>query len=132
MKGDLVDNDKLSVLRNVSAFVVVAGAVGSVGFTLHAGRNNHSILLPLLFVIWVLSPFITFLVVNVVSKRWTVHVRMWLYILMLILTIGSLVVYSGVLTPSGTKPAAVFLVVPLISWIFISTAYLIIKFRKAK
>ena len=132
MKGDLVDNDKLSVLRTVAAFVVVAGAVGSVGFTLHAGRNNHSILLPLLFVVWVLSPFITFLVVNVVSKRWTVHVRMWLYILMLILTIGSLVGYSGILTPSGTKPAAVFLVVPLISWIFISTAYFMIKFRKAK
>jgi|SRR5450631_630491 len=132
MKGDLVDNDKLSVLRTVAAFVVVAGAVGSVGFTLHAGRNNHSILLPLLFVVWVLSPFITFLVLNVVSKRWTVHVRMWLYILMLILTIGSLVSYCGILTPSGTKPAAVFLVVPLISWIFISTAYFMIKFRKAK
>ncbi|HTB26901.1 MAG TPA: hypothetical protein VK711_16125 [Puia sp.] len=132
MKDDLVDNDKLSVLRTVATFVVVAGTIGSVYFTLHAGRNNHSILLPLLFVIWVLSPFIILLIANVISKRWMVHARMLLYILMLIITIGSLVSYSGVLTPSGTKPAAVFLFVPLISWIFISTTYLIIKFKKAK
>jgi uncharacterized membrane protein len=39
---------------------------------------------------------------------------------MLFLTLGSLVSYSGVLSPPGTKPAFVFLVVPLISWLLMA------------
>ena len=133
MKDGVTNSDNLSFLRGVSSFVVMAGAIGSVAFTLHAGRSNHSFLLPVLFVVWVVSPFILLLVANVVfTGRWTVRIRAWIYILTLIITITSSVIYSGVLTPSGIKPAAVFLMVPLISWIFIATAYLIIKGRKRK
>lgn len=60
------------------------------------------------------------LVANVVSKRWSVPCRITLYSLMLVLTLGSLVGYSGILSPPGTKPAAVFLIVPLISWLLIA------------
>ena len=99
--------------------MVLAGAVGSLGFTLYTGRNNKSVLLIVLFFIWVLSPFIGLLVANVVTKRWSDLLRLTLYILMIFLTIGSLVAYSGVLNPTGAKPAGVFLIVPLISWLVI-------------
>lgn len=133
MKGELVYNKKLRILQIAAALVVVAGAAGSVYFTLHAGRNNNSIVLPFLFVIWVLSPLITFLIVILVSKNWRDRVHhKWLYILMIIITIGSLVSYSGIFIPSGTKAAAVFLIIPLISWVMIFFVYLIIKFRKIK
>ena len=110
----------LSLLRTMAVVVVLAGAGISLGLMLHAGRNNKSVLLIVLFVIWVLSPFIALLVANVVSKRWSDLTRMTLYSLMLFLTLGSLVSYSGVLSPPGTKPAFVFLVVPLISWLLMA------------
>ena len=102
------------------AVVVALGGAGiSLGLMLHAGRNNKSVLLVVLFVVWVLSPFLALMVANAVSKRWLVLTRITLYSLMLVLTPGSLVCYSGLWSPPGTKPAFVFLVVPLISWLLI-------------
>jgi hypothetical protein len=132
MKSDLVGNDKLSILRTIALVVVVVGAVSSLGVMLHAGRNNPSILLIALFVIWVLSPSVALLVANTVSKRWSVLARRTLYSLMLFVTFGSLVSYSGALTPPGTKTAFLFLVVPLLSWILMVIAYFIVNFRKTK
>lgn len=111
---------------------VLVGAMGSLGLMLHAGRNNPSVLLILLFVIWVLSPFLALLVANVISKRWSAYSRSILYWLMLVLTIGSLVSYSGVLSPPGTKPAFVFLVVPLISWLLMVLVIPIAAFLSRK
>ena len=85
----------------------------------HAGRHNRSVILIALFFIWVLSPFVGLLVANIVTKRWSDHIRVTLYTLMIFLTIGSLVAYSGVMSPTGAKPAGVFLIVPLISWMLI-------------
>jgi hypothetical protein len=109
----------LSLLRIIALVVVVAGAGISLALVLRAGRHNHSVLLPVLFVGWVLSPFMGLLVANVVSKRWPVNIRVVLYSLMLFLTVGSLVSYAGVLNPSGAKLTGIFLVVPLLSWLLI-------------
>jgi len=110
---------RLNILRNVALSVALAGAVGAVIITFQEGRNNPSVLLRLLFVIWVLSPFIAFAITDMVSKRWIFIVRRILYILILVVTVGSLIFYSGVLKPKGVKPAFVFLVVPLVSWILL-------------
>jgi len=112
-------DQRFSLLREIAVVMVLAGAVCSLGLTLYTGRNNKSVLLIVLFFIWVLSPFIGLLVANVVTKRWSDLIRMTLYILMVFLTLGSLVAYSGVLSPTGAKPAGVFLIVPLISWVLI-------------
>lgn len=110
----------LSLLRIVALTAGLAGAVGSFSFVLHTGRNNDSVLLVLLFVAWVLSPFIALFVANLVSMRWPAFTRVILYCLIIFLTVGSLVFYSGALRPVGTKPAFVFLAVPLMSWILIA------------
>jgi hypothetical protein len=99
---------------------MVAGAAGSLGLVLYTGRNNPSALLIIIFMVWVLSPFAALLVASVLSKQWFVHTRGAIYVLMPILAIGSLVSYSGALSPPGTKPAFVFLVVPLISWLLMA------------
>jgi hypothetical protein len=99
--------------------VVLAGAASSLESVLHAGRNNNSVLLVVLFVCWVLAPFIALLVINRLFKVWTVQISVILFSLTLFLTIGSLICYNGLLIPSGTKPAGIFLVVPLVSWILI-------------
>lgn len=108
----------LNLLHILALAVGLAGALGSLGFVLHAGRNNDSVLLVVLFVIWVLSPFIALIVANLVSMRWPILSRALLYCLIIFITVGSLVCYSGALSFPGKKPAFVFLVVPLLSWIF--------------
>jgi len=110
----------LGFLRTVALVVLLAGAGGSLDLTLQAGRNNPSVLLRVLFACWVLSPFIALLVANLISIRWSLLTRRVLYFLMLVLTLGSLFCYSGAWSPPGTKPAFVFLIVPVISWLLLA------------
>jgi len=113
----------LGHLRAVALTAVVAGAGGSLGLMLWAGRRNPSRIwfLLVLFAIWVLSPFMALLLANMVSKRWSVITRVTLHCVMLVLALGSLAIYGYVvLRPTGSKPAFVFLVVPLGSWLLIA------------
>jgi phosphate/sulfate permease len=118
-------NPKLTLLRTIAVVVVLAGAVGSLAMTLHAGHKNNSVLLVVLFASWVLSPFIAFLITNVISRLWNDLKRKTLYYIMIFLPIVSLVSYSGAISPPGMKPAFIFLVAPLISWLFLGIFILI-------
>ena len=125
----------LGILRSIAVIAVLAGAGVSLGLMSHAGRQNNSVLLLLLFAGWVLSPFIALIVVNQISGRWTVLTRLILFCLMLVLTLASVITYSGVFSPLGTKPAFVFLIVPLGSWLLIALFILTIEalsHRKAR
>jgi hypothetical protein len=111
----------LGLLRVASLIAVLGGAVGSIGLMLHTGSRQRSLILIGLFTAWVLSPFVALVYAHVVSKHWSVVSRVTLFILMLILTLGSLVIYGDVaLGPPRPKPASVFLVVPLASWLLIA------------
>jgi hypothetical protein len=120
------NNRSFSLLRTIALIALLFGAVGSLYFVINAGRNNSSILLPALFVIWVLSPFIILLIANSISKRWSFLTRKTIYWLMLIVTVGSLIFYSAFNTP-GTKRTFIFLIVPLISWLLIITVILMTR-----
>ena len=116
----------LGLLRAAALIAVLAGAVGSVGLTLHAGRHNNSRILLLLFTLWVLSPFVALVWADVVSKRWPVLTRATLYSVMLVLTLGSLALYGDVALGSPrAKTAFVFVVVPPASWLLIAITVLI-------
>jgi hypothetical protein len=118
---EMKKNITLSILRVLALIVLITGAIESLRLTFHVGRNNESVLLILLFVVWVVSPFVVLVMANMVSKRWLVSNRLILYSLTLIITAGSLLGYYGELIPPGMKPAFAFLVVPLVSWLFILT-----------
>jgi hypothetical protein len=109
----------LSLVRAIAIGVMLAGAAISVGLVLHAGRKNASVLLVLLFVAWSLSPYLALFVANLISRRWPVAPRATLYTLMVLLTVFSLILYSGFWSPPGVKPAFIFLVVPLVSWLLL-------------
>ncbi len=117
----------LNFLRILALIVMSIGAIGSLCFMFNAGRNQNSVILITLFTAWVLSPFIGLLIANKISKRLTVLTRVTLCWLMLVITFGSLIIYSGAIIPVGTKPAFKFLVVPLISWLLIVTVILIVS-----
>jgi hypothetical protein len=111
----------LTVLRKVAVISVLAGAAGSVALMLHAGRRQQSLVLVLLFAIWVVSPFIAALIAESVSKRWPAGTRATLYVLMVILTLGSLAIYGEVAFEYvKAKAGFVFLVVPFGSWLLIA------------
>ena len=109
----------LNLLQTVAMGIAIVGAIGSLYFMFKAGRNQKSILLIALFTAWVLSPFAGLFLATRTSNRWIIPARAGIYWLMIILAIGSLVVYSGVLIPSGMKGAFIFLVAPFISWVVI-------------
>jgi hypothetical protein len=103
-------------LHAVALTATVAGAVGSVGLMLLAG--HPPVLLRILFAIWVLSPFIAFILADIVGKEWSAITRMTLYCVMLAVTLISLALYlNTVLRPPDSTPAYMFVVVPLGSWI---------------
>jgi hypothetical protein len=111
----------LGLLRGASLIAVLAGAAGSVGFVLHAGRRNPSRLLLTLFAIWVLAPFVALVWAHVVAGCWPVPTRAALYGVMLVVTLGSLAVYGETaLGPPRAKTAFPFLMVPAASWLLIA------------
>jgi hypothetical protein len=104
------------MLARVAAW---AGAVGSVGLMLYVGRRNASVLLMVIFAVWVIAPFLGVLFADLVRKRGGAM----LHGLMLILAVGSLAIYGWVaFGPPMAKPAGVFLIVPAVSWLLIGAA----------
>jgi len=104
----------------MALLVLMGGAGVSLWLVLRAGSHNGSALLVALFVGWVLSPFAALFIASAVSKTWSVLTRVTLYSLMLFIALGSLVGYSGVLSPPGAKPTGMFLLVPLVSWLLMA------------
>ena len=112
--------------------ILLAGAVLSLALLLYTGRHNDSTLLLALFTGWVLSPFLGLLAASVISIRWPALTRATLYSLMPVLGLGSLLIYKGLFSPPGTKPAFVFLVVPGISWLVIFILISVTRFRSRR
>jgi hypothetical protein len=128
-----MDNTHRIDKLRISTFVLgIIGAIFSLVMVIKGGQNNKSILLILLFIGWVLSPFITLIVTNRISERWPVLFRTILYSLTVIVTLGSFVAYGGILHPQGTKPAFVFLVVPLLWWLLIGIFFLMLFLSSRK
>src|SRR5450432_4165501 len=118
MKEAKINADS-NFLRIIALIVFAIGWIVSLGFTLHAGHNNRSIFLMILFLGWVSSPFMGQLTATMLSARWPVVTHKILYIIMIFLAIGSMSGYSDILSPADLKPAFIFLIIPLISWILI-------------
>ncbi len=118
---------KQNFLRTTALIVALVGAIGSLYFMFSAGRKQNSIILLALFTAWVLSPFVGLFISNKISNRWTVPARALLYWLIIVLTIVSLVAYSGAFNTPETKNAFIFLIFPLISWFLNVTVVLIAR-----
>ncbi|HVT59816.1 MAG TPA: hypothetical protein VHR45_15620 [Thermoanaerobaculia bacterium] len=115
------EGEFVGFLRGAALIAVLVGAAGSVGLMLRVGHRNPSRLLLVLFAIWVLSPFMALVWANVVSRRWSVLTRATLYVVMLVITLGSLAIYGALAFGHlRAKTGFVFLVVPAASWLLIA------------
>jgi len=125
------DGRLLTILRSLALIVVGVGAAGSLSLMLREGGRTPRFLL-VLFVIWVLVPFAALLWANVLSKGWADLTRIALYSVTLVLTVCSLAIYGGVISPPAKSPHAfVFVAVPpascLLMIIVIGSAALIAR-----
>ena len=109
----------LGILRAVALIVLIIGAMGSLVIMFREGQDTPRFLL-ILFTIWVLSPFAALFWANMVSKRWSVVMRVTLYSVMLIVALGSLAIYGEWIEvrPAGAANAFLFVAVPPLSLIF--------------
>jgi len=128
------ENERSGGLRAVSLIATFAGAVGSIALTLYAISRNPSVLLMLLFVVWVLAPFAVLLLAHWFSRPWSSLARLTVDGLMIALPLVSLLIYGHrVLRPPKSTGAFVFVAVPPLSVIVVLVTISLVRltqFRK--
>ena len=108
-------------MRRLALIILATGAAGSLGFLLYAARNSPQLLM-MIIGSWVLAPFGGLVVADMFSKRWSALSRKALYRLMLAVALSSLAAYGGDLQWPRTPRAAMFVLVPGLSWLAIAAA----------
>ncbi len=102
----------LTGLRFTALIALVVGAAGSLGLWIHAAKHPPPLLI-VLFVGWVLSPFVVLGIGHVVAKRWAPRTRAALYWVTLLVAVASIVIYADDAVSHRTvHPAAVYVMVP--------------------
>ena len=102
----------------VAPVTLLGAALGSLGLMLCVGQFNSSRLLLVIFAAWVLLPFLALALINRMARKWSVATRATVYVVTVIVSLGSLAIYGNVVSlPADTRPAAPFLLVPLASWL---------------
>ena len=111
------EEGSLGRLRVAALIAVLLGAVGSLLLLLHAGQRTPRFLL-VIFVFWVLSPFLVLVWADRASKRWSALTRAALYRVTLVVALGSLAIYGDdALGHRTAKAAFVYVAVPPVSWL---------------
>jgi hypothetical protein len=99
-------------------------AAGSLACTLYTGRHNTSLLLVVLFAIWVLTPFAGLAWINRIGDSARRDIAAAIRASSLVVCISSLAIYVAI---AAIRPvhhtAFAFLVVPAISWLTILTMW---------
>ena len=105
-------NNSLAGLRSAALVAVLFGSIGSVGLLRHAQQRTPPMLV-VLFVIWVVAPFVLLAVANWLSRRWSKQAGLTLYIVTLIVTVASLAIYvDDNIAHRTAKAAFVWVAVP--------------------
>ena len=112
----------LGLVRAVALIAIVIGAAGTIVMMLRVGHRSPFFLM-VLFMIWDLSPFVALVAADVAARGWPPVSRAILYVVTLVVSVGSLALYYSVaFGPPRTQPAARFLMVPLGAWVLMAIA----------
>jgi len=103
------------------AAALVAGAVTSAGCFLWVARENQSPLLLVLFVGWVLLPFVTLGLADAWARRKALPVQLILRFHAVALTVASLAIYlPQVLWPAPKPRVQLFVLAPALSTLLVA------------
>lgn len=123
MTAERPENEEVGLLRKTALTGVLLGAAGSLGFLFRAGQRSPQRLVMLLMAIWVISPFVALVFLDIIGKRWSAATRKAIYSMMFVVTVVSLAVYSyNAMRPRSAQPAALFVVVPPVLWALVAIA----------
>jgi hypothetical protein len=125
--------------RFVRAFALAAlaaGTVGSIALMLRTSPNMPPLNVVLIG-LWVISPFVLLALCDALANRWPLLHRPTIHVLALVLVVVALSVYQSVaFGPPRPKPAALYVLIPPISWLVIATglgmAALVSRKRRAR
>ena len=97
---------------------------------LRACRFNDSGIALALIAVWILSPMIALVLAEVVAKRWLIFGRAAVYGLMLVVALGSVMIYGiDVFIPLSPRKGFPYALVPAVSWLLIIIVLVIAAFR---
>jgi hypothetical protein len=104
-----------SSLRAAAWSAAIVGAAGSLDFWGHAAESPP-LIVAILFVIWVGGPFMLLLLAHRLSTRWPPPVQTTLYVMMVLVTIGTLAFYADeAVSHRWAHPASVYVAIPAVS-----------------
>jgi hypothetical protein len=99
---------------------MLVGAAATVAVLLYRGRHNSSWLLLAGMSVWVLSPLALLAIAGAASRRWSDSARATLRALMVVVPLGSLLIYAvDTVRQLGSTNAFVFVALPPASWLLI-------------
>jgi hypothetical protein len=118
------------VTATIRALLLLAVAASLV-LMYRAGHRNPSVVLMLMFTVWVSSPFVALDVVTRFARNWPQRRQTPLRLTAILVAIGSVCLYGiDAVTPLSPKAAFLYLVVPLASWVAIVVALAVAKSRR--
>ena len=105
-------------LRKAARLALIAGALGSLGLMLYAGRHNKHLFITALFTVWVLAPFASLALADFFSRRWPPRVGRTLHGMTILVALASLAVYvQDAIWPRQAQAAFVYVAVPPATWL---------------
>jgi K+-transporting ATPase A subunit len=111
-----------SLLRTTALIAIGVSAAASLGLMFHASDRRPPLLMAI-FVVWILAPFVSLVLADKFSPRWSVLTRTTLYSLMLVVALGSLAAYGyDAVRPRHAQAAFVYVMIPPVSCLLIATA----------
>jgi hypothetical protein len=110
-------------LRTAARIAMVAGAILAEALMLAAGRANTHYEITALFMAWVGSPFVLLWAADRASSSWPRLAQTTLSSLMLLVAVVTVAAFTRrLLHPPAAQPAAVFVLVPPVSWLVTAVA----------
>jgi ABC-type Mn2+/Zn2+ transport system permease subunit len=118
------------ILRTTALTAALIAVVVSVALMLRACRFNDSGVALALIAVWILSPMIALVLAEVVARRWLIFGRATVHCLMLVVALGSVIIYGiDVLVPLSPRAGFPYALVPAVSWALIAMVLVVAAFR---
>lgn len=115
------------LLQRLAPVALLAGLVASENFMFRTGARNPSLVLMLLFAVWVCVPFAALVFALLKARAWPARSQAILHGLTLLLAVVSPVIYAH---PPTRQPASVFRLTPLASLALIGIVLLLATKRR--
>ena len=123
-------NSEKAILRKTAFTAALVATIVSVGLMLRACRFNDSGVALALIAVWILSPMIALVLAEVVAKRWLIFGRATVHGLMLVVALGSVIIYGmDVFIPLSPRKGFPYALVPALSWLLIAIVLAVAAFR---